>query len=228
MSTTSDSGERCLKLKGYVGFDKIATQYVTRAVKEGFSFNILCIGETGIGKSTLMDTLFNTSFHLKSSSHHEDKVNLVKSTVDLYENSVHLKLTIVETAGFGDQINKENSYEPIAKYIDEQFEAYAQQELNLNRNIRQLDDSRIHVCLYFICPTGHSLKTLDLETMRALDHKINIIPVIAKADTISKNELLEFKKRIMSDLISNNVNIYQFPINDYDLSISTANANANV
>lgn len=31
--------------------------------------------------------------------------------------------------------------------------------------------------------------------MKKLDSKVNIIPVIAKADTISKNELLKFKVR---------------------------------
>ena len=175
-----------------------------------------------------MDTLFNSSFNLRPSSHHEAKVSLDANTVDLWQNKVHLKLTIVETSGFGDQINKENSHEPIINYINEQFERYVQLELNLNRNMKQVDDTRVHVCLYLISPTGHSLKTLDLKTMKALDRKVNIIPIIAKADTISKNELIDFKKRVMNDLINNHVNIYQFPINDYDIEVSNKNANANV
>ena len=48
-----------------------------------------------------------------------------------------------------------------------------------------------------------------------------------KADTISKNELNEFKKRIMLELNNNHVNIYQFPINDFDLNISNLNATTN-
>ena len=32
----------------------------------------------------------------------------------------------------------------------------------------------IHVCLYFISPTGHSLKTLDLLTMKSLDSKVRL------------------------------------------------------
>jgi hypothetical protein len=39
---------RELKLKGYVGFDKLATQFVSKQVKDGFSFNILCIGMLSI------------------------------------------------------------------------------------------------------------------------------------------------------------------------------------
>lgn len=175
-----------------------------------------------------MDTLFNTSFNLKPSSHHEKKVTLNTSKFELHENNIALKLTIIETSGFGDQINKENSHQEIVNYVNAQFESYVQQELNLKRTFRQIDDTRIHVCLYFICPTGHSLKALDLSTMKALDRKCNIIPIIAKADTVSKNELIEFKKRIMIELNNSHVNIYQFPINDYDLNVSNLNATTNV
>ena len=41
-----------------------------------------------------------------------------------------------------------------------------------------------------------SLKSLDLVTMKKLDSKVNIIPVIAKADTITKNELHKFKIKV--------------------------------
>lgn len=38
-----------------------------------------------------------------------------------------------------------------------------------------------------------SLKSIDLVCMKKLDTKVNIIPIIAKADTISKTELQKFK-----------------------------------
>jgi septin 6/8/11 len=43
---------------------------------------------------------------------------------------------------------------------------------------------------------------------------VNIIPVVAKADTITKQELHKFKIKIMSELVSNGVQIYQFPTDD--------------
>ena len=42
---TNGNGQRALKLKGYVGFDKIASQLVNKSNKDGYSFNILCIGK---------------------------------------------------------------------------------------------------------------------------------------------------------------------------------------
>lgn len=43
---------------------------------------------------------------------------------------------------------------------------------------------------------------------------MNIIPLIAKADTISKSELQKFKMKLMSELVVNGVQIYQFPTDD--------------
>lgn len=210
---------------GHVGFDSLPDQVVNKATSAGFCFNILCIGETGIGKSTLMNTLFNTSFDDDPRPHDLPGVRLRANSYELQETNVRLKLTIVDTVGFGDQINKDNSFKPIVDYIDQQFEAYLQEELKVKRNLYSYSDSRIHACLYFIAPTGHSLKSLDLVTMKALVEKVNIIPIIAKSDTISKEELAKFKLKIMSELLGAGIQTYQFPTDDP--SISALNAKMN-
>lgn len=71
----------------------------------------LALGETGIGKSTLMDTLFNTNFENFESSHFEPEVKLRAQTYDLHESNVRLRLTVVNTVGFGDQMNKQERWE---------------------------------------------------------------------------------------------------------------------
>ncbi len=40
------------------------------------------------------------------------------------------------------------------------------------------------------------LKPLDIEFMRRLHTKVNLIPVIAKADTLTDDEVAEFKARV--------------------------------
>lgn len=76
-----------------------------------FFFFFFFLGETGIGKSTLMDTLFNTNFENFESSHFEPQVKLRAQTYDLQESNVRLRLTVVNTVGFGDQMNKEDRWE---------------------------------------------------------------------------------------------------------------------
>ncbi|KAG8521267.1 Septin-10, partial [Galemys pyrenaicus] len=48
------------------------------------------------------------------------------------------------------------------------------------------DQSYKHVCLYFMSPTDHSLKTLDLFNIKNLDSEVNIIPMTAQTYKIFK------------------------------------------
>uniref|UniRef100_A0A8C9WKF0 Septin n=1 Tax=Scleropages formosus TaxID=113540 RepID=A0A8C9WKF0_SCLFO len=218
---SANEEKRNLNLGGHVGFDSLPDQLVSKSITQGFCFNILCVGETGIGKSMLMNTLFNTTFENEEASHYQNGVYLRPRTYDLQESNVNLKLTIVDTHGIC-------GYKPIVDYIDTQFENYLQEELKIKRSLFNYHDTRIHICLYFIAPTGHSLKSLDLVTMKKLDSKVNIIPIIAKADTISKSELHKFKIKIMSELVSNGVQIYQFPTDDEAVTEINSSMNAHL
>jgi septin 7 len=80
--------------------------------------------------------------------------------------------------------------------IEQRYDAYLEAENKVNRT--NIIDNRIHACVYFIQPTGHSLKPLDIEVMRRLHTKVNLIPVIAKADTLTDDEISMFKKRVRS------------------------------
>jgi septin family protein len=71
------------------------------------------------------------SFDSTPESHKEAGVRLKAHTYELQESNVNLKLTLVDTVGYGDQINKEDSFRSILDYIDSQFEAFLQAELAL-------------------------------------------------------------------------------------------------
>lgn len=87
-----------------------------------------------------------------------------------------------------------HSWKPIVDNIEARFDAYLEQENRVNRT--KMVDNRIHACIYFIEPTGHALKPVDIEFMRRLHSKVNIIPVIAKADTMTDDEIIAFKQRV--------------------------------
>ena len=93
------------------------------------------------------------------------------------------------------------SWVPVIEYIESKYEEFLNAESRVMR--RQIPDSRVHCCLYFVAPSGHGLKPLDVEFMQRLHDKVNIIPVIAKADTMTPDECSHFKKQVSYQNVSN-------------------------
>lgn len=89
----------------------------------------------------------------KSTEKQKQTVKLDASTVEIEERGVKLRLTVVDTPGFGDAIDNSDSFSAILEYIDEQYERFLRDESGLNR--RNIIDNRIHCCFYFISPFGH-------------------------------------------------------------------------
>jgi cell division control protein 11 len=89
---------------------------------------------------------------------------------ELDEEGTRISLTIVDTPGFGDQIDNEaryaailyqmdassqcRSFQEIVGYLERQYDGILAEESRIKRNPRFRDD-RVHVLLYFITPTGH-------------------------------------------------------------------------
>lgn len=191
-------------LLGYIGIDTIIEQMRKKTMKTGFDFNIMVVGQSGLGKSTLINTLFKSHVSRKSSDWGAQEkipktVEIKSVSHVIEEGGVKMKLTITDTPGFGDQINNDNCWEPISKFINEQYEKFLKEEVNIARK-KRIPDTRVHCCLYFIAPTGHSLRPLDIEFMKHLSRSVNLIPVIAKSDTLTPEEKFEFKLRVRKEL----------------------------
>jgi ribosomal protein L18E len=60
------------------------------------------------------------------------------------------------------------------------------------------------------------LRALDLELMKQVHTKVNLIPVIAKSDTLTRDELAAFKKRIADDLVAHKVRTFTIPVDATD------------
>ncbi|XP_029699728.1 septin 4b isoform X3 [Takifugu rubripes] len=229
--------------KEYVGFATLPNQVHRKSVKKGFDFTLMVAGESGLGKSTLVNSLFLTDLYkdrkllnaegkdtaafdprcvilyttlvvVLSVERITQTVEITKHTVDIEEKGVKLKLTIVDTPGFGDAVNNTECWKSVADYIDQQFEQYFRDESGLNR--KNIQDNRVHCCLYFISPFGHGLRPLDVEFMKALHEKVNIVPVLAKADTLTPTEVKKKKIKIREEIEQYGIKIYQFPDCDSD------------
>lgn len=91
--------------------------------------------------------------------------------LELEEDGVRIALTIVDTPGFGDNIDNEfasvrrlaiskacltfNRFQEIVGYLERQYDDILAEESRIRRNPR-FRDNRVHALLYFIPPTGHA------------------------------------------------------------------------
>lgn len=157
--------------------------------------------------------------------------------LDIEENGVRLRLTVVDTPGFGDFVNNDNrlgmskhnfppiltsSPSPLLTTVGSLFLMISSHVSTpfWNKKIASTDrrlstTAFMHACtlsnplvirkpvafLRYHLLTGDRLKQIDIEFMRRLHQKVNLIPVIAKADTLTEDEIIAFKHRVCIHVI---------------------------
>ena len=116
-----------------------------------------------------------------------------------------------------------HSWDPIVKYIKDQHSAYLRKELTAQRE-RYIQDTRIHCCLFFIQPSGHALKPIDIVVLKKLSDVVNVVPVIAKSDSLTLEERRAFKERIKEEFVFHNLKMYPYDNEELDDEERATNA----
>ena len=109
---------------------------------------------------------------------------ILTATHVIEEQGVRLRLSLTDTPGFGDQVDNSDCFQPILQHITTQYSTYLQSEIGPNRPPK-IPDTRIHALLYFISPTGHGLKPLDISFMKAVDKLVRFAQHCATVPHVS-------------------------------------------
>lgn len=142
--------------------------------------------------------------------HGEPGIAITETKFELIdEDNSKLNLSIIDTPGFGSNDDNSTCLSEITNFLQQQFDSVLAEETRVKRNLR-FDDTRVHVCLYFVVPTGHGLRELDILAMKSLAKYCNIIPIVGRADTFTPQELQSFKAAVASDIEYHSVPVYRF------------------
>ena len=164
------------KLVVDVGLSGLLGQLRRKALCQGFDFTLMVVGEAGLGKSTLVNSMFFTDLMRRDvgqvTERTEKTVRVETQQVRLEEGGVKLNLTVVDTPGFGDLLDNTDCWVSIINYLETQFNKFLEAESRVSRVAGP--DSRVDACLYFIAPTGHGLRQVDLEFLRKLHDKVGL------------------------------------------------------
>lgn len=123
---------------------------------------------------------------------------------------------MIDTPGYGDSMDLESWRKNIQNYLKDQLVNYEKERqmieemraerLDKIRRINNIADSRVHLLLFFF--SGHHTNFGDFTMLKKLQIYVNIIPVIAKADSFKENELHQMKMDISSTAEDRRVNFF--------------------
>ena len=108
---------------GYVGFANLPNQVHRKSVKKGFEFTLVVVGELGLIKSMLINLILLTDLYPErvlpgAAEKIARTLQIEASTVETEERGVKLRLTMLDTPGFGDTINCRDCFKTVISYID--------------------------------------------------------------------------------------------------------------
>lgn len=200
-------------------------------------FTLMVCGVSGTGRTSFVNALCNTNLGQDPKMDYREAVSVANGPVlagyqepqdlkmthleipvavnatpaELIEgDGTRILLTVVDTPGFGDNIDNRVAFEKILGYVEYQFDEVLGEESKIRRNPR-FKDNRVHVCLYFIDWTGHGLRELDVDMMRQLGRRVNVIPILSRADSLTEEERYLAKEMILDDIAQYEIPIYRFP-----------------
>ncbi|CAG8623828.1 4118_t:CDS:2, partial [Racocetra persica] len=164
--------------------------------------NLMVVGFSSLGKTSFIRMLFDTLRRLKedielpaSLSKRAETAQdaeaartkeLCSFTLDIEEEGEKISLTLVDCPGF-------------VRDNELRLDVQVTEETKVKRNPKA-QDSQIHACLYFIDNTNNGLTDKDIRILKRLTARVNVIPIVAKADLLTTTQLANLKKAINRDI----------------------------
>ena len=113
-----------------------------------------------------------------------------------------LDVTLIDTPGYSDVIvGTEASFNAVLQEVEARYQRHSTQQFDARTKMER--SGLVHACIVFLSP--HRMMEDDLQMMEKLQPLCPLLPVIAKADTMTSDEAVRYKDQVRRILKNRNV-----------------------
>ena len=147
-------------------------QYEQELMTQGESVTIMCVGESGVGKTSLISNILTVPLERATAPPTKE---ISDTVIDVDDGGVRLSVTFVDTPGYGDVLEIGQTFRLIAADLDQRMKNAVLVEGKIDRPgfLRRAKNLGVDVVLYFIAP--HRLKGIDIEFMRMIQVSLCVL-----------------------------------------------------
>lgn len=151
-----------------------------------------------------------------------DDVSVLKRRKSLGDAVLERNLCFVDTPGYSSRSSPMDVIVPVVKYVETQLQKISSDALNESEIISMVGGDggcQVDVVFYII---NEKIKPADIEYLRLLSPLTNIVPILARADSFSSEEVVMRKQRLLSDIQLANIRPFSFgDVSTYAVSSAT-------
>lgn len=212
-NSTDPDQVKLLGSKALAGISEFPKQTYNISKRKGGQFTMMLVGKSGVGKTSFINTLLNANaisdhMNIYRTQIPQKTTSICIHELKLEEGGYNMDLNIIDTPGYGDLIDNRFCWYGPAKYIDDQFRLVIRQELQPSRE--NLKHTEVNLCLYFLNYSSRGLNALDLQAIKKLAERVNLIPIVSKVDSCTKIEIENFKQKVQNTLINQKIKVCPF------------------
>ncbi|GAA5993924.1 hypothetical protein JCM11641_005396 [Rhodosporidiobolus odoratus] len=187
------------------------------------SYNILLVGAKRTGKTGFASALREVLPLAPGGRGEEvadEAVGVRRTTFDVLDAGERISLSILDTPGLdiplfptsplseAEHVLLDQRLGDLTRFVEARLEQTLLAENEVHRTPGGgVQDPHIHLCLYFVHPEamlqgrgGWRMGEADLLAMKRLSERVNIVPVIARADTLTIHALSLAKRGMLNSL----------------------------
>lgn len=130
-------------------------------------------------------------------------------------HGARLALTLLDVENFGVAVDSSGDTAVLLRHLERQLSAYLEEESKVQR-CGHPADTRVDAVLYFVDASGGTLRELDRAALEGLAALTNVIPVLAKADCYTPEELARARAAVRRGIEEAKIPVFDFCLGQDD------------